>query len=74
MKHDIDKHEVAHGLARITHFAEGITSLMAGSYVLSLAVLKNNVALRVALGVAGGYLVLRSGSKLRASSFREDIL
>jgi len=48
--------------------------LMAGSYVLSLAVLKNNVALRVALGVAGGYLVLRSGSKLRASSLREDIL
>ena len=51
-------------LSRITHYSEGLTSLVAGSYVLSLALTKKNVGLRLALGVAGGYLILRSGSKL----------
>jgi len=73
MRPDNDKHQVAHGLAKVTHFAEGITSLVAGSYVLSLALLNSNIALRVALGVAGGYLVLRSGSKLRSGSFSQEI-
>lgn len=72
VKHEI--HDVTLGLRKITHYMEGLTSLMAGTYVLSLAVTKRNLALRIALGVAAGYLVLRSGSKLRAGSLGEDIL
>lgn len=61
-----EKQKVVQDIVRIPSYLEGITSLLAGSYVLSLAILKNNVALRAALGVAGGYLILRSGSKLRS--------
>lgn len=75
MKPDkIEKHDVTLGLKKVTHYLEGMTSLLAGTYVLSLAVTKRNVALRIALGVAAGYLVLRSGSKLRAGSYGDDIL
>ena len=59
---------IADRLLKISNYSEGITSLMAGSYVLSLAVANRNLALRIALGVAGGFLILRSGSKLRAGS------
>ncbi|WP_373398355.1 hypothetical protein V8V91_00910 [Algoriphagus halophilus] len=54
------------GIKRVTDYSEGLTSLLAGTYVLSLALIKGNVALRIALGVAGGYLILRSGSKLHS--------
>lgn len=57
-----------YNLRRITHYSEGLTSLVAGAYVLSLAVTKKNMALRIALGIAGGYLILRSGSKLHMDS------
>ncbi|REG88712.1 hypothetical protein [Algoriphagus antarcticus] len=67
-----EKHNVVYGLKKITHFSEGLTSLIAGTYVLSLAVTKRNVALRIALGVAGGYLILRSGGKLHSGSFDDD--
>lgn len=69
-----EKHNVAYGLKKITDFSEGLTSLIAGSYVLSLAVTKRNIALRIALGIAGGYLILRSGSKLNSGSFDDEIL
>lgn len=72
MKHE--KHNVVYGLRKITHFSEGLTSLIAGTYVLSLAVTKGNLALRIALGITGGYLILRSGSKLNAGSFNEETL
>jgi hypothetical protein len=68
------QHEVTLGVKRVTHYMEGMTSLLAGTYVLSLAVTKRNLALRVALGVVAGYLVLRSGSKLRAGSYRPEII
>ena len=68
-----EKHNVVHGLKKITDFSEGLTSLIAGSYVLSLAVTKRNIALRIALGIAGGYLILRSGSKLNSGSFDDEI-
>ena len=66
------KLNVVHGAVKLTHYLEGLTSLIAGSYVLSLAVTKRNMAIRIALGVAGGYLVLRSGSKLNSGSFTEE--
>lgn len=53
-------------LVKVSSYSEGLTSLVAGSYVLSLAIANRNLALRIALGVTGGYLILRSGSKLRA--------
>lgn len=71
MKYEISN--VATGLRKITDFSEGMTSLVAGTYVLSLALTKRNVALRIALGIAGGYLILRSGSKLNAGSFDEEV-
>jgi hypothetical protein len=75
MKDDqIVQHDVTHGLKKVTSYLEGMTSLLAGTYVLSLAVTKRNIALRVALGVVAGYLVLRSGSKLRAGSYGDTIL
>ncbi|MEB2775087.1 hypothetical protein SYJ56_07200 [Algoriphagus sp. D3-2-R+10] len=65
------------GIKRVTNFSEGLTSLIAGTYVLSLAVTKGNMALRIALGITGGYLILRSGSKLNSGlhsdSFDEGI-
>jgi|GEM_PF-2376907 len=70
----IDQHDVTLGLKKVTHYLEGMTSLLAGTYVLSLAVTKRNMALRVALGVVAGYLVLRSGGKLRAGSYGDEIL
>ena len=48
--------------------------MLAGSYVLSLALANRNLALRIALGVAGGFLILRSGSKLNAGSFDEELI
>lgn len=66
------KHNVVQGVGRVTHYLEGLTSLIAGSYVLSLAVTKQNMAIRIALGVAGGYLILRSGSKLHSGSFKDE--
>jgi ABC-type glycerol-3-phosphate transport system permease component len=69
-----EKQNFISGLKRITNYTEGLTSLFAGSYVLSLAVTKGNIALRIALGIAGGYLILRSGSKLHSDSFDEEIL
>jgi hypothetical protein len=66
-----EKHDVTHGIKRITHSIEGLTSLIAGSYVLSLAVTKSNVLVRVALGVAGAYLILRSGGKLHYGGVEE---
>ena len=68
-----EKHDLTLGLRKVTHYLEGMTSLLAGTYVLSLAVTKRNLALRVALGVAAGYLVLRSGGKLRAGSYGDEI-
>jgi len=59
-------------LNKITHYSEGLTSFVAGTYVLSLALTKKNMALRIALGVAGGYLILRSGSKLSFGSAVEE--
>ncbi|WP_343849518.1 hypothetical protein [Algoriphagus jejuensis] len=56
-------------LEKATHIAEGVTSLIAGSYVLSLALTKDNLLVKVAFGVAGAYLILRSGTKLRAANF-----
>ena len=76
-KKDVMKYEintVATGLRRITHFSEGLTSFIAGSYVLSLALTNRNVALRVALGITGGYLILRSGSKFNAGSFDDEVV
>ncbi len=69
----LDKNDLTLGLRKATHYLEGMTSLLAGTYVLSLAVTKRNMALRIALGVAAGYLVLRSGGKLRAGRYGEDI-
>ncbi|WP_192349162.1 hypothetical protein [Algoriphagus sp. Y33] len=69
-----EKHNVMYGLRKITHFSEGVTSLIAGTYVLSLAVTKRNIALRIALGIAGGYLILRSGSRLHSGSFDDEVL
>ncbi len=69
-----DRFNVIKGAGKLTDLAEGITSLIAGTYVLSLAVTSRNMALRTALGVAGGYLILRSGSKLRAGSFSTSSL
>ncbi len=68
-----DSYHVVHWVAKMADYSEGLTSLLAGSYVLSLAVTKSNVVLRVALGVAGAYLILRSGGKLRSGSFRQDV-
>lgn len=65
-------HKVMYSLKKITEYSEGLTSLVAGTYVLSLALTKRNVGLRVALGVAGAYLILRSGGKLNAGSFSFD--
>ena len=62
-------HKAMNSLRKITNYSEGLTSLIAGTYALSLAVAKKNVALKVALGVAGAYLILRSGGKLHAGSF-----
>lgn len=59
-------------LKKITHYSEGFTSLIAGSYVLSLALTKKNMALRLGLGLAGGYLILRSGAKLGFGSAIEE--
>lgn len=72
MKHE--KQNLIYGLKRVTNYSEGLTSLVAGTYVLSLAVTKGNLALRIVLGIAGGYLILRSGSKLHSSSFEEEVL
>lgn len=72
MKHE--KNKVMYGLKKITHFSEGLTSLISGTYVLSLALSKRNIAVRIALGIAGGYLILRSGSKLHSGSFTDDTL
>ncbi|SFB32268.1 hypothetical protein [Algoriphagus aquimarinus] len=72
MKHE--KNNVMYGLKKATHFSEGLTSLVSGAYVLSLAVSKRNVALKIALGIAGGYLILRSGSRLHSGSFNDDIV
>jgi hypothetical protein len=60
-------------LSRITHYSEGLTSLIAGSYVLSLALTKKNIGLRLALGIAGGYLILRSGSKLSYGKAMDEL-
>lgn len=70
----VRKYNVANGLKRLTNFSEGLTSLLAGSYVLSLAVTKQNMALRIILGVAGGYLILRSGGKLHSGSFDDEVV
>ncbi len=59
---------IADRLLKISNYSEGLTSLIAGSYVLSLAVANRNLALRIVLGITGGFLILRSGSKLRAGS------
>ncbi len=67
-----DRINVAQEIGKVADFLEGITSLMAGSYVLSLAVTKSNIVLRVALGMAGGYLILRSGAKLRAARIKKS--
>ena len=69
-----EKQSLMYGLKKITNYSEGLTSLIAGTYVLSLAVTKGNMALRIALGIAGGYLILRSGTKLHSASFDEDDL
>nr|WP_139235835.1 hypothetical protein [Algoriphagus locisalis] len=61
-----------YSLKKITAYSEGLTSLVAGTYVLSLALSKRNPALKVALGIAGAYLILRSGGKLHAGSFSFD--
>lgn len=61
-----ETYNLVQGIKRITDYSEGLTSLLAGTYVLSLALIKGNVALRIALGIAGGYLILRSGSKLHS--------
>jgi hypothetical protein len=68
-----ERHHVGNWIGKIAHYSEGLTSLLAGSYVLSLAVTKSNLALRGALGAVGAYLILRSGSKLQSGSFREEI-
>ena len=65
---------ISNRLTKISNYSEGLTSLLAGSYVLSLAVANRNLALRIALGVAGGFLILRSGSKLNAGSFDEELI
>lgn len=70
----VEKQNLMYGLKKITNYSEGLTSLLAGTYVLSLAVTKGNMALRIALGIAGGYLILRSGSKLHSDSFDEEVL
>ncbi|RAI88392.1 hypothetical protein LV83_02692 [Algoriphagus yeomjeoni] len=69
-----EKQRLMYGLKKITNYSEGLTSLVAGTYVLSLAVTKGNMALRIALGIAGGYLILRSGTKLHSASFDDEIL
>ena len=61
-----ESHHLIQALKKITDYSEGITSLLAGTYTLSLALTKGNVAVRIALGLAGGYLILRSGSKLHS--------
>lgn len=63
-----ESHHLIQSLKRITDYSEGLTSLLAGTYTLSLALTKGNVAVRIALGLAGGYLILRSGSKLHSLS------
>ncbi|WP_339878068.1 hypothetical protein [uncultured Algoriphagus sp.] len=65
---------ISNRLTKISNYSEGLTSLLAGSYVLSLALANRNLALRIALGVAGGFLILRSGSKLNAGSFDEELI
>ena len=70
-----DNHiKISNRLTKISNYSEGLTSLLAGSYVLSLALANRNLALRIALGVAGGFLILRSGSKLNAGSFDEELI
>lgn len=61
-----------YNLKKITHHSEGLTSFIAGTYVLSLALMKKNMALRIALGVTGAYLILRSGSKFGYGSALEE--
>ncbi|PZX51047.1 hypothetical protein [Algoriphagus chordae] len=64
-----DQHtSIANRFLQVSNYSEGLTSLLAGTYVLSLAIANKNLALRIALGVAGGYLILRSGSKLNSGS------
>ncbi|MBN3582502.1 hypothetical protein JYB64_08880 [Algoriphagus aestuarii] len=60
------------GLKKITDYSEGMTALLAGTYVLSLALIKGNIATRIALGLTGGYLILRSGTKLHALTTKPD--
>ncbi|SMP01337.1 hypothetical protein SAMN06265367_10113 [Algoriphagus winogradskyi] len=62
-------HKAMNSLRKITNYSEGLTSLIAGTYVLSLALSKKNIALKVAFGVAGAYLILRSGGKLNSDHF-----
>ncbi|MBN7811521.1 hypothetical protein J0A68_11210 [Algoriphagus sp. H41] len=68
-----DRIKVVQGAEKVANLMEGFTSLVAGSYVLSLALTKRNLALRAALGIAGGYLILRSGGKLCSGSFSEEL-
>ncbi len=49
------------GTRRLINQSEGVTSLIAGSYVIYLAVKNKNFA----FGVAGGYLLFRGGLKMR---------
>lgn len=72
MKDEIDN--LVHGIRRASDFSEGLTSLLAGTYVLSLAFTKGNTALKIALGIAGGYLILRSGQKMHSSSDQGKII
>ncbi|MCE7056753.1 hypothetical protein LZF95_18870 [Algoriphagus sp. AGSA1] len=67
-----EKHDRISGLKRVADFSEGLTSLIAGSYVLTLAVTKRNIALRIALGITAGYLILRSGGKLHSGSMEDE--
>ncbi|HSF55836.1 MAG TPA: hypothetical protein VLA71_18930 [Algoriphagus sp.] len=68
-----NRSNVLHEVKHVSHYAEGFTSLVAGSYVMILALTKNNLALRLALGIAGGYLILRSGGKLQSGSTKKGI-
>lgn len=68
-----DNLNLVYNLKRATNISEGLTSLIAGSYVLSLALTKRNMALRIALGVAGGYLILRSGTKLNPGHLDDEL-
>ncbi|MBN3519339.1 hypothetical protein JYB62_04935 [Algoriphagus lutimaris] len=69
-----ETNSLVQGIKRVTDYSEGLTSLLAGTYVLSLALIKGNVALRIALGVAGGYLILRSGTKLHSLGKENKVL